>query len=75
MAQASNSPPHSPVRRRTSSGTNSRSASFSLPGQKSGNQLSGHMSPGGEVAEDDDDEPLNPEGKFSRALHSSSNYF
>ncbi|GHJ88469.1 hypothetical protein NliqN6_4871 [Naganishia liquefaciens] len=62
MAQALESPPHPPVRRRTSStGTNSRSASFSLPGQKSGHQMSGHVSPGGEVAEDDEDEPLNPE--------------
>jgi hypothetical protein len=63
-AQSPDSPPHSPVRRRTSSiGTNSRSASFSLPGTKSGHQMTGHVSPGGEVAEDEDDEPLDPEGK------------
>lgn len=66
MAQAPDSPPpHSPMRRRTSStGTNSRSASFSLPGQKSGHQMTGHVSPGGEVAEDEDDEPLDPEGRY-----------
>ena len=28
--------------------------------------MSGHVSPGGEVAEDDEDEPLNPEGNFSQ---------
>ena len=34
--------------------------------------MSGLISPGGEVAEDDDDEPLNPEGKLYWALRSSS---
>lgn len=56
----------SPVRRRTSStGTNSRSASFSLPNQKSGSarQVVGDDKVDGEVAEEDDYEPLDPEGK------------
>lgn len=61
--------PASPVsalaRQRTPSiGGTSRSASFSLPNQKSGRQVVGnHDNGNGEVEEEDDDEPIDPEGK------------
>lgn len=68
MAEDFSSPRgESPVRRRTSStGTNSRSASFSLPNLKSGSarQVVGDDKVDGEVAEEDDDEPLDPAGEF-----------
>lgn len=61
--------PASPVsalaRQRTPSiGGTSRSASFSLPNQKSGRQVVGnHDNGNGEVEEEDDDEPIDPEDK------------
>ncbi|KAJ9106379.1 hypothetical protein QFC21_001525 [Naganishia friedmannii] len=61
--------PVSPVsvmaRQRTPSiGGISRSASFSLPNQKSGRQVVGnHDNGNGEVEEEDDDEPIDPEDK------------
>ncbi|KAJ9124310.1 hypothetical protein QFC22_001110 [Naganishia vaughanmartiniae] len=57
--------PASASRQRTPSiGGTSRSASFSLPNQKSGRQVVGtHDNGDGEVEEEDDDEPIDPEDK------------
>lgn len=66
------SPASVSARQRTPSiGGTSRSASFSLPNQKSGRQVVGTNDNGNGEVEEEDDEPIDPEGKLTPHLSRS----